>query len=408
MNMQYSQASYLAVKALADQLSIKFKTDNHAKMLAQDAEVRIASIIQPVLNYFENSANKHLTTDLLNQILRSQNLPPIFGFDEHCNLELSSLQSTTDDAFYVYIDKKKDLNEMCQEKSQPDKRPIELQTHYKYINGNLITSTNLGGFISGDSGITSIMGIRSIDYPIAHSSSQLKENEKEEVSPDLEAFYRYVVEQLSEPDTTENLFKDLVHTGCLNAIIPHLLRFFIARISTNLDKFVPMSNLGKAVVSLLINKTVPVDFYAHAFIRIGFCFATKDIYSGTVGEDCMIRDIGANIISLVCDRCLNSYPNLHVECFNQFNNIIFSEVQSVSVLYGAVSGIFALGSQFTERLMPHLIFTIKYAHSISSGPDTYLGMYIKLVYDEMTGISQQSEMANSICLFINKEFKDTD
>ncbi|EAY01705.1 hypothetical protein TVAG_316930 [Trichomonas vaginalis G3] len=406
--MQCSNAAFKTVKSIADQLGIKIKNDALAESLAQDAEYRVSKFIQPLVNYFENSADKYLTTDHINHILRVQAIPPIFGFTNKSELELTPPQSTQDTTFYAYIDKKVELSQICNETTQTQNRPREIKTSYKLINGQIINNMRTSNPASNDNGIKSIFDQFNKSGNTFDPMS--KDKEQNELTEDLKSFYTSIVSELSNPVENETVYEELSQTGGIQPLIPYFLHFFYFQIASFLDKIEAMKAVGKAVVALLINRSVQIDIYAHSFMKIGICLATKEVITKCAREDCYIRDIGANIVSLITSRCLNSFPNADIECFNYFNDIIFSENNSIHVLYGALSGIFSLGNDYIERILPHLPFILRYAHSISSGDDTYFHLVRRLICDELTRIPGNSELhdkAQQIYTVINSEFRET-
>ena len=386
--MSAFNASVAAVKSIAETTGVSIKTSGSSgrgilELLAQETEFRVLEMISPVTLLMEFTNTKKLTAKHVNEVLKSQGIKPLLGYTEHGDYDVLPPQAVGDRSVYVMSDQKVELGDVVKEQIPAPSRETDIKTEAKMIQGVKVTSNHSASSVS--KGIRRRLPITSIFTATGGDSASQKEiNEEKQhgISKELCSFYQEITDALMDDNKVVDALFKLGHFGGINPIVPYLLHYFISQIAQNLDSFATMKSVGSACVALAKNPTVQVDFYAHPLAHIGYTLALKRVVTGSNDDDCYIRDIGANIVSLVAERCSSSYPNCSVEFFNQYAKYLFDgKNEFVPLAYGALSGIFSLGAEYYSRVLPHLKLIIKWA----KGQEKYEGhacLINKLIHDE--------------------------
>ena len=388
MSSNAFNASIATVRSVAEALDVNVNKGGVAELLAQETEYRIKEYITPA-SYIMNFTNTQtLTAKHINEVLEMQGFKPLIGYSDHGIYDVSEPQVLDGRIFYIMRDSKVPLETILREQIEPPNRPKNIATETKFINGVKIASkTSTSGLVRNIRKripITSIFGsVQADSSDSLLKDSQTEENSNTDLSSDQIHFYQTTVDNVSTSNNIKETLKMLEKYAGINALIPYFLHFFISQIAQNLDSYSIMQNIGLACLSIASNPSSQIDFYAHPLCHIGTTLSLKQIITGAPDEDCRIRDIGTNIVSLVAERCRNSFPSCSLEFFNNYLNYLFDESASyVPIAYGALSGIFSLGEDAYVRILPHLKHLVKWSLQ-QKNFESHSALFRKKIYDEV-------------------------
>ena len=388
MSSNAFNASIATVRSVAEALGVNVNKGGVAELLAQETEYRIKEYITPV-SYIMNFTNTQtLTAKHINEVLEMQGFKPLIGYSDHGIYDISEPQVSDGRIFYIMQDSKVPLETIIREPLDPPARPRNISTETKFINGVKIASkTSTSGLVRNIRKripITSIFGsIQAEPSEPSIKDIQTETNSNSDLTPDQIHFYQTTIDNLIGNVDVKKTLNYLEKYAGINSILPYFLHYFISQIAQNLDSFPIMENIGLACLSIASNPSSQIDFYAHPLCHIGTTLGLKQIITGAPDEDCRIRDIGANIVSLVGERCNSSFPLCTLEFFNNYSNYLFdSSSPLVPIAYGALSGIFSLGENAYIQILPHLKHLIKWSLQ-QKDFEKHSSLFRKKIYDEV-------------------------
>lgn len=349
-----AEASKAAVQGLFEAYGIRPEPVNVAN-LSQYAEVRLVNLLEPLSYLLKQTATKTLTTEHINMMLRSKGYPQLYGYDKNCKIKIKDVtlpdeSGTMKAVLHPKVELKQVINEEI-----PKSRAIPIKSKWRMANGVQVSQT--GGVSNSASMVRRKTIFMSTSTDIF---GRVDEENEQNIPENLVFIYNQLTEAIEQNIDVDQRIEKMKRLSDFCQVFPYLLQYAMAQIATNLGDVNRMINIGKLLISMIVNYTTNTDFYAHSYLKIGSCFALKELTaSSNRSYDCMLRDIGANICSLVVEECSGSFPGIGDVIYNNYLNYLFNTKSTLAVSYGALSGIFSLGRDYLIRIIPHMKFIIK-------------------------------------------------
>lgn len=144
-------------------------------------------------------------------------------------------------------------------------------------------------------------------------------------------------------------------------LLPYLIQYIYGKITENLtdDSFVlQIALLTRAIIR---NSSLPITFFVHSFLNISLTLLLNDL-----SKNIQIREIGSEILGLICNRNELCFPEIRNVTFNILSSSLFSANGTIGSKMGAILGIEKIGVDYFSRLLPHLISWVRLTFSNSN------------------------------------------
>jgi transcription initiation factor TFIID subunit 6 len=353
-----SESSILAVKSAADALGVTFQRPQYAEELAQDAEFRVTQLLKSITLLKKKTHSQKLTCQHVSTILKYFREEPLLGYapDSEYNIK----ENSTDGIVFRYIaDDKAQLSDIIKKPIPPGRRQVPFEFQWKVVNGVKFDSLPAKGRPKGITNISQAAASMNSNYDVHQEASVPP------LSEDLATFYAEATNLIEENIEMfyPSLFETLQQSVGIGPTIPNFLCFFYAQIAQYLDDYVRMSAVARAALSLVENKTLPINLFAHSFMKIGFTLIHKKTATGTPDQDCDIRRIGGDIIISLASSCSSGYPGIRSEVISQLSNTLFNNMKDFSIVFGSVYTLINMDDESFVSAVPHIRLVYKNARN---------------------------------------------
>lgn len=398
-----------SIQTIAETAGINLR-DDVAAALIQDVEYRLRDVISEASKFMHRSCRQKLIPEDINSALKIRNVEPLYGWiPGRSTLFLSATQASQ--TVYFLEDEEVDLDEIMNEPLPPVPRQSAYTAHWLAVEGvqpaipenpnpSELESRTLKS-IYGNATHSAITEIKSnslsktiSDKDIADKSQQLTSAilVKTVLTKELQVYYEKVTEALlSNVEELQDLAVESVASDAsIPALVPYFIQFIGEELAANMRSLASNTAVIRLSRALLTNPNLFIEPYLHQLIpNILSCVVAKKLCQAPETEPHWeLRDFSAKLIAFICKKFNSSYGNLQPRVTKTYLRALLDPLKPITTNYGALSGIYELGSEISKILI---------VPNISALSSKYLG-YIKDANSELSNLKDediQIDVANA-------------
>jgi hypothetical protein len=178
----------------------------------------------------------------------------------------------------------------------------------------------------------------------------------QQLSPDLRGYFVHTLELFDRKsgEELESLYQALTADSGITPLLPLFLQFMAGKLTLKCDDTETVKRIGLMGLALARNSSLPVYFFAHAFIRTAMTVLLRNETGGNIDEDIEVRYIGADFLMETIGRCANGFPAIAAVAQNALISAWLNPRVTHAAQLGAFIGICRLGRTPVMRALPHV------------------------------------------------------
>jgi hypothetical protein len=356
-----AEASRLAVQAIADEFGISLTRPSLLPPIAQDAEFRVQQILTPAAILAKKSHRSRLTADHINMVLASMRIPPVLGYSSDNPFHTNTV-STEAGELCVVEDPVIELKDLVTSVPERDHRQIPFSFSWVLVDGIPIEKRSLRARFGGPkllekpspfpSGNPSQLEPRRIFSDTPDLSAPLGET----FSPDFRGYFDHMIQlfESDDPDSLDSCRDALGTDAGIQPLLPLFLHFLAGMLTRYCSETEFVRKVGIFAAALVENPSLPIQFYAHAFLRTAMTVLLRYESGRDIEEDLQVRRGGAELLVAICQRCTSGFPTIRTVVINTLIRAWLGSATTHAAQFGALVGIRAFGRTALRRIFSHI------------------------------------------------------
>ncbi|KAK8898621.1 hypothetical protein M9Y10_000913 [Tritrichomonas musculus] len=361
---------YVTIDLIAQSLNLQIKTG--VPFLALETKVYLKNIISLANRFTKAKHSKKLTTENVNESLKSKGLEPLYGYlNRKTNIEYTLVGRSFDNTD-IYIQKQKMIKISDMTIPQLEEYPLDssFSFHWLAING-------LQPCISANETEDSTLFVTpdEIHWP-PKITNQTKEELGRQTDPqvfvpsELRKLFLTSLVKIRENENIDDVIEELSTNGSLHRLLPYYIRLLSDLMAVNLRHPSYVARVLCITNALLLNESLSFDSVLHKILAIVLAplldeaAASSEDYNTTFFDaQYRVLDDAASLLSLIVNRFQFRFPSLIGILAEKLTNVFFEKEFKRPFLiakYGSLAGLLAIGPDIVrDTILPKLKFIIE-------------------------------------------------
>ena len=413
-----TEASRTATTAIADQFGIrlaKVRDFDPVLEIARDAEFRIGQILAPASILFRKSHGAKLTADQLNMVVKSLGLRPLYGYNGTSQFETRTVVSGDGEHVIGVVDHEVALSEVAVPAPKASDRKATFSFNWVLVDGVPVERRAMRkaprlldcGGVRGITGLPGIAGTETVHVGDA-------EVVEDALASEFRGYYEHAVQSFDSEDVEVRsaLEESLSRDPGIQPLLPLFLQFLAERLTSCLSDTKVVRCVALFAMALVNNPSLPVHFYAHAFLRIAMTVTLRWESGENLDDDIEVRQIGAHLLLDICERCATGFPEVRTVVLNALICGWLNPNTTHAAQFGALAGIRAFGRDAVTKIIPHVPgYMITLKREMDARKKVFIQSILQYLHqilsDEKNNVGRGEQMAftrmlNDISSTLNK------
>jgi hypothetical protein len=214
----------------------------------------------------------------------------------------------------------------------------------------------------------------------------------ETLSPDFLAYFEHITAMFeSDDDEIQQSWMSSLSTDAgIQPLLPLFLHFLGGTLTRGLGDTNVVRKVGFFTMALVQKPSLPIHFYAHAFLRTIFTVLLRYEHGQDVSDDIELRRGCASVLVAICRRCVGGFPAIEIAVVNGLIKGLFDPGTTHAAQLGALFGIRAMGKLALRRIVPHIRgYTSALKHELAFDDPTKR-VFTGVIFREMAEILKET------------------
>ncbi|CAE1236518.1 TAF6 [Acanthosepion pharaonis] len=331
-------------KMMAEAEGVTNLTDDGALILSEDLSYRLREIVQNSIEYMKHAKRRRLTTDDINDALRTSDMQPILG---HGSPEPVTFKQVKDADIHFVEDLDLNVANIAFNSYKP-KETVEL---------------GIKSFWYAIEGVSKISPVQN-----AAGKPVIVKKEKKELSDNMLCYYDYMVKAILGADEEAMKFalSDLKTNSKIVPLLPYFVNFVSNGVKTVSHDISQLTRLLHTVKALTNNSNLylePEPYLGLLVQSVMYCGLEPLAASiNPLNDHWVLRDYAARLLGHIVKKWSVHNSALMQDTLKSLKEVICDLSRPFCSHYGAVMGLLALGTKAIEDVllpqlqvyMPHL------------------------------------------------------
>lgn len=363
----------LTIQSILDYLGITMTNSQLISYVYKESEDYISKFLLDLLLI---TKSRRLTVNSINKTLKAKNCPLLYGYTSK---DIQTVNVPCDQMeLIVEKEKKLDLNELANEScTKTENCDNAVKFSYLLVDGvythkRLLSNRKI--FVKKIKGIDRQVSQQQVNYGNQNNSSIFDPSKKQSVSiidkvydqnqtvgdvlcNDLQIYYIRIINLLRDDVLNSKLcaLNCLTNDNGIQQLVPYFLQFIFGQMVLNYQDVGLMTTLIEMTKALVLNENICTYYYIHSFLKIAFSgLHGLDNSSRVYEDDLSLREVSAELLSIICEKYEEIYPSIRTHVFNSLTKTLFNIQTTLNAHYGSLCGIELLGSEYVSHVLPHL------------------------------------------------------
>lgn len=352
---RYIIPSRESIRMMAEAEGVTNLTDDGALILSEDLSYRLREIVQNSIEYMKHAKRRRLTTDDINDALRTSDMQPILG---HGSPEPVTFKQVKDADIHFVEDLDLNVANIAFNSYKP-KETVELgiKSFWYAIEG-----------VSKISPVQNAAGETWKTPSFGQSKPVIVKKEKKELSDNMLCYYDYMVKAILGADEEAMKFalSDLKTNSKIVPLLPYFVNFVSNGVKTVSHDISQLTRLLHTVKALTNNSNLylePEPYLGLLVQSVMYCGLEPLAASiNPLNDHWVLRDYAARLLGHIVKKWSVHNSALMQDTLKSLKEVICDLSRPFCSHYGAVMGLLALGTKAIEDVllpqlqvyMPHL------------------------------------------------------
>ena len=344
------------VKTVADATGSPDLPDSVAQLLASDLEYRLHEVAQEAAKFMRHGKRRRLTTDDVNQALRSRNMAPVLGYGTS-KADFKFRKAPDSDVHFI-PDENVSLRKVVAEKLPTAPVEMSFSTHWLAIEGRqplvpqnpsaTVIERPADGAAEAADAEAAAAGTRTgPPVEIAPLVRHVLSREQQLLLTKLTAG---VIGE--DAALREAALGGVAQDPGLHQLVPYFVEFVQERIRENLKSVVILQRIIGFVAHLLKNPDIFLEPYLHQIMpSILTCVVAKRLHTHASDNHWAVREAAACVVATICSRYSSEYQKLQTRVTRTMVDAMMDPSRPLTTHYGAIACIAALGVHAIDTLI---------------------------------------------------------
>jgi transcription initiation factor TFIID subunit 6 len=293
--------------------------------------------------------------------LATLQIPPLLGYSSDSPTERRQVSVDGSEVSFT-VDRELSLADCAAARPELSTRQVPFTYHWLMVDGVPIDQRAGGAHvlpksIERPSPFSSKLAPPSVDsYSVYSDAVGPQDSIGEQLNSELRRYFEHVVD-LFESDSEEavpTLCFTLSTDAGIQVLLPLFLQFLAGRLTLQCDDTETVKRVAMMGLALVSNLSLPVHFFAHAFICTALTVLLRYEVGSNIDEDIEVRQIGADFLNETIRRCLSGFPTIATVAQNALIRGWLNPRTTHAAQLGAFIGICKLGRAAVLRVLPHV------------------------------------------------------
>jgi transcription initiation factor TFIID subunit 6 len=323
-------------------------------------------------------------------ILETFRLPPVLGYTLTSSTETMGISGDGAE-LSVVLDPEVSLADVATARPNPTVREIPFSFNWLLIDGiNIEPRSARRGLKMLDR--PSTLATPPSDHRIFGDSGDPPLSIGDTLAADFRRYFEHAIELVyDDSQECQAALLDSLRTDAgIQPLLPLFLQFLAERLTSAVNDTDTVGRVARLAMALLENLSLPVQFYAHSFIRVVMTVLLRYESGEDVDEDIDTRRLGSRLLQQVCERCVSGFPRIRTVALNALIQGWFDPLTTHAAQLGALIGIEGFGNAGVRQVAGHFggsLAALK--RELALGDDRKV-VFIVMILGEMEGILSQN------------------
>ncbi|GAB1603691.1 transcription initiation factor TFIID subunit 6b-like [Argonauta hians] len=343
-----------SIRMMAESEGISNLTDDGALLLSEDLGYRIRETIQNSVEFMKHAKRRRLTTEDINDALRTSDMQPILG---HSSLEPVIFKQVKDAEIHFIEDLDLNVANIAFNNYKPKETgEIGIKSFWYAIEGvSKINTTNA----AGENWKTPSFG---------QSKPVMIKKEKKELSEKMLQYYDFMVKAIlgSDEEAMKFALSDLKTNSKIVPLLPYFVNFVSNGVKTVSHDISQLTRLLHTVKALTNNSNLylePEPYLGLLVQSVMYCGLEPLAASiNPLNDHWVLRDYASRLLGFIVKKWSCNNNLLMKTTLKSLKEVVCDLTKPFCSHYGAVMGLLALGTKAIEEVllpqlkvyMPHL------------------------------------------------------
>ncbi|XP_029633887.1 transcription initiation factor TFIID subunit 6b [Octopus sinensis] len=346
-----------SIRMMAEAEGISNLTDDGALLLSEDLGYRIRETIQNSIEFMKHAKRRRLTTEDINDALRTSDMQPILG---HGSLEPVIFKQVKDAEIHFVEDLDLNVTNIAFNNYKPKETgELGIKSFWYAIEGVSKINTTTSN-AAGENWKTPSFG---------QSKPVIVKKEKKELSENMLQYYDFMVKAILGADEEAMKFalSDLKTNSKIVPLLPYFVNLyqmgFVKTVSHDISQLTRLLHTVKALTNNSNLYLEPEPYLGLLVQSVMYCGLEPLAASiNPLNDHWVLRDYAARLLGFIVKKWNASNNMLMHNTLKSLKEVVCDLTKPFCSHYGAVMGLLALGTKAIEEVllpqlkvyMPHL------------------------------------------------------